>query len=162
MKRIMYITALAVLSLAATLGLSAQNAIRVEAPNVVAVNEQFNVTFIIEGEKNPSDFSWSPGEEFQLVWGPQKGTSTSIQIVNGKRTSSHQTTYTYILLPKSTGTFQIPSATANVSGDRISSSQTSIQVVTDASSSSSQGNQPPQMLPASRQQQVKYLRKICS
>ncbi|MBP5486633.1 MAG: BatD family protein [Bacteroidales bacterium] len=142
MKRIMYITALAVLSLAATLGLSAQNAIRVEAPNVVAVNEQFNVTFIIEGEKNPSDFSWSPGEEFQLVWGPQKGTSTSIQIVNGKRTSSHQTTYTYILLPKSTGTFQIPSATANVSGDRISSSQTSIQVVTDASSSSSQGNQP--------------------
>ena len=121
MKRIMYITALAVLSLASALGLSAQNAIRVEAPNVVAVNEQFNVTFIIEGEKNPSDFSWSPGEEFQLVWGPQKGTSTSIQIVNGKRTSSHQTTYTYILLPKSTGTFQIPSATANVSGDRISS-----------------------------------------
>jgi tetratricopeptide (TPR) repeat protein len=142
MKRIMYITALAVLSLASALGLSAQNAIRVEAPNVVAVNEQFNVTFIIEGEKNPSDFSWSPGEEFQLVWGPQKGTSTSIQIINGKRTSSHQTTYTYILLPKSTGTFQIPSATANVSGERISSSQTSIQVVTDASSSSSQGSQP--------------------
>ncbi|MBQ8062275.1 MAG: BatD family protein [Bacteroidales bacterium] len=141
MKRIMYITALAVLSLAATLGLSAQNAIRVEAPNVVAVNEQFNVTFIIEGEKNPSDFSWSPGEEFQLVWGPQKGTSTSIQIVNGKRTSSHQTTYTYILLPKSTGTFQIPAASATVSGDKIASSQTSIQVVTDASSSASQGNQ---------------------
>lgn len=140
MKRIMYITALAVLSLAATLGMSAQNAIRVEAPNVVALGEQFNVTFIIEGEKNPSDFSWSPSEDFQLVWGPQKGTSTSIQIVNGKRSSSHQTTYTYILLSKSTGTFQIPAATATVSGDKISSSQTSIQVVTDASSSS-QGNQ---------------------
>ena len=31
----------------------AQNAIRVEAPNVVGINEQFNVTFIIEGENSP-------------------------------------------------------------------------------------------------------------
>ena len=117
----------------------AQNAIRVEAPNVVGINEQFNVTFIIEGENNPSDFSWSQGEDFQLVWGPQKGTSSSVQIVNGKRSSSHQTTYTYILLPKSTGTFHIPAASATLAGERISSSSASIQVVTDASSS--QGSQ---------------------
>ena len=117
----------------------AQNAIRVEAPNVVGINEQFNVTFIIEGENSPSDFSWSQGEDFQLVWGPQKGTSSSVQIVNGKRSSSHQTTYTYILLPKSTGTFHIPAASATLAGERISSSSASIQVVTDASSS--QGSQ---------------------
>ena len=113
---------------------SAQNSIRVEAPGVVAVNEQFNVTFIIEGDKKTSDFSWSQGDDFQLVWGPQKGTSTSIQIINGKRSSSHQTTYTYILLPKAKGTFQIPVASATVSGDKIYSSPFSIQVVTDASS----------------------------
>ena len=136
MKR--YLNILALLLLAAFPSI-AQNAIRVEAPNVVALNEQFNVTFIIEGENSPSDFSWSQGDDFQLVWGPQKGTSTSVQVINGKRSSSHQTTYTYILLPKSTGTFQIPVATASVSGERISSSQTSIQVVTDASSA--QGNQ---------------------
>ena len=125
---------------------SAQNSIRVEAPGVVAVNEQFNVTFIIEGDKKTSDFSWSQGDDFQLVWGPQKGTSTSVQIINGKRTSSHQTTYTYILLPKAKGTFKIPPASATVDGERISSSQVSIQVVTDASSApqggqSGQGNQ---------------------
>ena len=117
----------------------AQGSIKVEAPNVVGADERFNVTFIIEGEKTPSDFTWSQGDDFQLVWGPQKGTSTSIQIINGKRSSSHQTTYTYILLPKAKGTFQIPVASATVSGDKIYSSPFSIQVVTDASSASSSG-----------------------
>ena len=122
--------------LTAIFQMSAQNVIRVEAPDVVAVNEQFNVTFIIEGEKSPSDFQWSSGDDFQLVWGPQKGSSSSIQIINGKRSSSHQTTFTYILIPKATGTFQLPVATALLSGDRISSTQASIQVVSDGASSS--------------------------
>lgn len=122
--------------LTAIFQMSAQNVIRVEAPDVVAVNEQFNVTFIIEGEKSPADFQWSSGDDFQLVWGPQKGSSSSIQIINGKRSSSHQTTFTYILIPKATGTFQLPVATALLSGDRISSTQASIQVVSDGASSS--------------------------
>lgn len=127
--------------LTAIFQMSAQNVIRVEAPDVVAVNEQFNVTFIIEGEKSPSDFQWSSGDDFQLVWGPQKGSSSSIQIINGKRSSSHQTTFTYILIPKATGTFQLPAATALLSGDRISSTQASIQVVSDGASSSRSSGQ---------------------
>ena len=122
--------------LTAIFQMSAQNVIRVEAPDVVAVNEQFNVTFIIEGEKSPSDFQWSSGDDFKMIWGPQKGSSSSIQIINGKRSSSHQTTFTYILIPKATGTFQLPAATALLSGDRISSTQASIQVVSDGASSS--------------------------
>ena len=74
--------------------LSAQNAIRVDAPNLVSSDEQFNVTFIIEGENAPSSFEWKQCPDFQLVWGPQKGSSTSISIINGKRTKSSQTTYT--------------------------------------------------------------------
>lgn len=120
---------------------SAQNSIRVEAPDVVALDEQFNVTFIIEGEKSPSDFSWSYGDNFQLVWGPQRGTSSSIQIINGKRSSSHQTTYTYILMPKSTGTFSLPAASATLGGERITSQPVSVQVVTDGASGSSSSSQ---------------------
>ncbi|MBQ6254507.1 MAG: BatD family protein [Bacteroidales bacterium] len=134
MRALKHIFAFAVLSLAAAVGVMAQSSIKVEAPNVVGADEQFNVTFIIEGEKGASDFSWSQGDDFQLVWGPQKGTSTRVSVINGKRTSSHQTTYTYILLPKATGSFQIQPATATVSGEKISSSPVSIQVVTDASS----------------------------
>ena len=133
MKRLFYIAAFLLMAI---FQVSAQDVIRVEAPDVVAVNEQFNVTFIIEGEKSPTDFQWSQGDDFQLVWGPQRGSSSSIQIINGKRSSSHQTTFTYILIPKATGTFQLPSATAMLSGNKIASSQVSIQVVTDGASSS--------------------------
>lgn len=138
MKRLFSIAAFL---LTAIFQMSAQNVIRVEAPDVVAVNEQFNVTFIIEGEKSPSDFHWSEGDDFQLVWGPQKGSSSSIQIINGKRSSSHQTTFTYILIPKSTGTFQLPVATAMLSGDKIASSSVSIQVVSDGASASQSSGQ---------------------
>lgn len=138
MKRLFSIAAFLLIAI---FQMSAQNVIRVEAPDVVAVNEQFNVTFIIEGEKSQSDFHWSEGDDFQLVWGPQKGSSSSIQIINGKRSSSHQTTFTYILIPKSTGTFQLPVATAMLSGDKIASSSVSIQVVSDGASASQSSGQ---------------------
>ena len=119
-----------------------QNSIQVQAPNVVAADEQFNVTFVIEGEHAPSDFSWSPGEDFKLVWGPQKGTSTSISIINGKKTRSSQTTYTYILMPKATGRFVLPEARATVKGAAISSSRQTVEVVSNgaAASGGSQGS----------------------
>lgn len=136
MKRLIYIVAFLLM---AVFTASAQNTIKVKAPDVVAVNEQFNVTFIIDGEKSPSNFQWSQGDDFQLVWGPQKGSSSSVQIINGKRSSSHQTTFTYILIPTATGTFQLPVATATLAGDKITSSPVSIQVVNDGGSSQSSG-----------------------
>ena len=49
----------------------AQTDIKVEVHNVVALDENFNVTFIVEGEETPKDFSWSAGDGFQVLWGPQ-------------------------------------------------------------------------------------------
>lgn len=124
---------------------SAQTEIKVEAPNVVAADEQFNVTFIIEGENNPSDFQWNPGNDFQVLWGPQSGHSTSIQIINGKRSKSVQTTYTYVLRPNAAGRFDIAPATAKVRGKEIKSAPYSIQVASAGAASSggrqSQGQQ---------------------
>lgn len=124
---------------------SAQTEIKVEAPNVVAADEQFNVTFIIEGENNPSDFQWNPGNDFQVLWGPQSGHSTSIQIINGKRSKSVQTTYTYVLRPNAAGRFDIFPATAKVRGKEIKSAPYSIQVASAGAASSgsrqSQGQQ---------------------
>ena len=109
--------------------LSAQPAIKVEAPNLVSIDEQFRVTFVIEGESRPKDFQWAPGEDFQLVWGPQRGTSSSISIVNGKTTKSVQNTYTYILMPKKAGSFRLPAASASVDGQSLTSRSASIDVV---------------------------------
>ena len=112
----------------------AQTSIQVQAHKVVSIDEQFNVTFVIEGAK-PSDFSWDPGAEFDLVWGPQQGRSTSIQIINGKRTESTQTTYSYILRPLKTGKFTLAKASAKVKGNEIYSTSHAIEVVSSGSSS---------------------------
>ena len=114
----------------------AQTGIRVEAPNVVAADEQFNVTFIIEGEDSPSDFSWASSDEFQVQWGPQQGKSTSIQIVNGKRSKTVQSTYTYVLRPVKAGKFALPTATAKVKGKQIASTQKIIEVAAAGAASS--------------------------
>ena len=115
----------------------AQTSIKVQTHNVVAADEQFNVTFIIEGEEKSSDFAWEPGEDFQLLWGPQQGRSTSVQMINGKTTKSVQTTYSYVLRPVKTGKFTLARASAKVKGQDIYSQPTTIEVVASGSSSSS-------------------------
>lgn len=127
-----------IIAVFAAAGLFAQGSIKVEVHNIVGADERFNVTFVIEGETRPSSFEWEPGNDFQLVWGPQKGTSTSIQIVNGKTARTSQTTYTYILLPKHTGSFQLPAATATVKGEEISSGPISVRVVDNGQNASGQ------------------------
>ena len=120
----------------------AQTSIQVQAHKVVSIDEQFNVTFVIEGAK-PTDFNWEPGADFELVWGPQQGRSTSVQIMNGKRTESSQTTYSYILRPLKVGKFTLAKASAKVKGDEIYSSPHTIEVVSSGSSSG-QSSQPSQ------------------
>ena len=126
-----------------TVLMSAQ--LRVEVPDVVSLDEQFNVTFIYEGANSPSGFEWTQGDDFQLVWGPQQGRSTSVQIINGKRTRTDQFTYTYILTPRKTGTFQIPAATVTVKGETYTAGPVSITVVSQGASAQTQqsgGGQP--------------------
>ena len=73
--KLKFLTAVASVCLAVTA--FAQSEIRVEAPNVVSADEQFNVTFIIEGEDKLSDFSWSQGDDFQLL--------EALEIVSGQK-----------------------------------------------------------------------------
>ena len=117
----------------------AQSTIRVEVHNIVELSERFNLVFIVEGEHAPSEFSWNPGEDFTLVWGPQKGTSSSVSIINGKTTRSSQTSYTYILQARKTGTFTLAPATAVVKGDEIHSKSIQITVVEGNDASAAQG-----------------------
>ena len=110
-----------------------------EVHNIVEQQERFNVVFVVEGEHSPSEFSWEAGDDFTVVWGPQKGSSTSIQIINGKTTRSSQTSYTYILQARNTGTFTIQPATAKIKGQEIHSKPVSIQVVSGGAAAQQQG-----------------------
>ena len=110
--------------------------IRVEVPSAVALDEQFNLTFVVEGNK-PSSFDWQCPADFQLVWGPQTGTSSSFSIVNGKTTRSTQTSYTYVLMPRKEGTFQLPAASAKVGNKTLTSPAKTIKVAKSGASSAS-------------------------
>ena len=134
MKRL-FVSIIATLACIAAL---AQSAIGVEVHNIVEQGERFNLVFVIEGENEPSEFNWNAGDDFTVVWGPQKGTSRSMQIINGKTTRSSQTSFTYILQAKSAGTFTIQPATAKVKGNTISSKPVSVQVVSGGSQASQQ------------------------
>lgn len=118
----------------------AQTRIDVQAPNMVEEGKTFNVVFVVEGEHSPSDFQWSAPEGMEVRWGPQKGTSTSVSIVNGHTTKSSKTTMTYVLMPTRTGTFQMGKATAKVGGNAISSKSFMVEVVASGAVTSS-GNQ---------------------
>lgn len=146
MRKILCILA-AVLS---AVSLSAQS-IKAEAPNLVSEGESFKVSFSIDGEDAPTSFEWAPGNDFKLVWGPQKGSSTSISIVNGSTTRKTSTSYTYVLEAVKAGVYTLPAASATVKGSLIKSRTLSVEVVSgvaqpsSASSSSSSSS-------ASRQQ----------
>ncbi len=135
MKRLILILAL----LFPAIGLGAQT-LRVDAPNLVAADEQFNVTFSVEGEHSVSSFEWNPGENFKLVWGPQKSTYSSTSIVNGKRSKSVTNSYTYVLMPLRAGTFSLPAAVATVQGKSVSSRSFSIEVVSGSASKPQSGS----------------------
>ncbi len=129
----------ALLAAAAAISALAQTRIDVQAPNMVEEGKAFNVVFVVEGEHSPSDFRWSAPEGIDVQWGPQKGTSTSVSIVNGHTSKSSKTTMTYVLVASRTGTFQMGKATAKVSGNTISSKNFMIEVVASGASTSSSG-----------------------
>ena len=123
--------------------LAAQN-LTLDAPSVVSMNETFRIVFTANG--NMSDFDWPGTGDFDVVWGPQKGSMSSTNIINGKRESSHTETYTYLLQPKAEGKFTIPAATARVDKKDCSTSPFTIEVVKaqqqqQSSSSSSSAQQ---------------------
>lgn len=150
MKKI-FLTVLSVLTAVVAV---AQPSIKVEAPNVVATDEQFNVTFIIEGENSPTDFAWVSSDDFQIQWGPQQGKSTSLQIINGQRTKSVQSTYTYVLRPVKAGRFTLPTATAKVKGKSISSESATIEVVAAGAASTRQSASRPSSGQTAQRQQA--------
>ena len=145
--RKLFLTAFLILS-AYVLG--AQNSIKVQTHKVVAADEKFNVTFVIDGKVSDTDFSWEPSADFQLLWGPQRGHSSSIQIINGKTTKSSQTTFSYILRPLKTGKFTLPRARAKIDGKEIVSKAETIEVV---GANQQAGQTPPQNNGSQQRQQ---------
>lgn len=97
------------------------------APSAVVMGEQFRLSFTVNAEGKELRVQEMP--DFEVLMGPSQSTSYSSSWVNGKSTSETTNTYTYILMPKKEGTFNIAPATIKVNGANYTSNALVIKVL---------------------------------
>ena len=115
---------------------------RAQAPKQVVVGRPFQVTYTVN--QRSRDLRAPEFTDFDVLSGPYTSTSSSTSFVNGKRTSSFEQTYTYMLMANKEGTFTIGPASVKVDGDNVQSNGVRITVLPAdqepaSSQSSSQG-----------------------
>lgn len=135
LKKTGYILVALILCLT-TSGAFAQHSFTVNAPAVVAGGEVFSVSFTAN-----SDVSNFQGPTFTgatVLAGPTQSYVRSTQITNGRRTSSKEITYNYVLQANESGQVSIGPAKATIDGNIYSTRQHSIDIVKGESSGQSQ------------------------
>lgn len=132
MKKILSI----VLFIGIALGVYADEVVfRAQAPKQVVVGRPFQITFTVN--QRSRDLRAPEFAEFDVLSGPYTSTSSSTSFVNGKRTSSFEQTYTYMLMAQREGTFTIGPATVKVDGENVQSNGVRIQVLPEDQQSTS-------------------------
>ena len=100
---------------------------RAQAPKQVVVGKPFQVTYTVN--QRSRDLRAPEFTDFDVLSGPYTSTSSSTSFVNGRRTSSFEQTYTYMLMAQRAGTFTIGPATVKVDGDPVQSNGVRIEVL---------------------------------
>jgi len=99
-----------------------------EGPEAVAVGEQFRLSFTLN-ESGGSDLQLPDLSNFDVLMGPTTSQSSSIQIINGKTSSSTSFSYMFVLRAKKEGKFTIRPASIKVDGKTYESNSLEIQIV---------------------------------
>jgi hypothetical protein len=113
--------------------------LKAEAPSVVAVGEQFMVSWTANSRNG--DFEAPEIRDFYILSGPQTSFSQSTQIINGKLTSSISNKYTYYLQATKEGNFTIAPGRYKVGNKEYLSDELKIEVVGEDSGVSRTGEQ---------------------
>lgn len=122
--------------------------------NKVAVDEPFQIQFMLENAPNVTSFTPPAFNDFEILQGPSQMQGQSI--MNGRR--SEYIALIYVVQPKRVGNFTLPGATARSDGKVVRSNPVTIEVL---KSNASRGQAPQQTAPqqgypqsrAQRQQQ---------
>lgn len=111
------------------------------APRSVAVNQQFRLSYKVN-RVNVGEPSIPSVQGIELLSGPHRSTQQSYSNINGRMEASEQVTFTYIMMATAEGDFRIPAATITVDGNKISSNELSVKVLSSnqASSASAGGS----------------------
>lgn len=127
------------IALMAAVSVSAQN-VRVQAPRSVIEGSMFHVVFELENQR-ASDIKVGKIEGCTELSGPAVTSSSSITIINGRRTESSTTGYAYTYRAVKAGSYTIPAATLIVDGKEVKSQPTEIKVLPPDSNPSSGASQ---------------------
>lgn len=109
-------------------------------PGTVVKGEQFQLVFSVNSD-DARDLRAPSISNFDIVFGPSSSSYSSMQVVNGKVTRDVATSFTYILIAKSEGTFTIPGATITAGGSKLTSNSVTIKVVPPDKASQAQQQQ---------------------
>jgi len=96
-------------------------------PGAVVKGEQFRLVYTVNAEAK--DLRAPDMPDFEVLMGPSKSYSSSVQVINGNVTSEISNSFTYILMASKEGTFTIPPATIVVEGKRFTSNPVVIKVL---------------------------------
>ena len=109
------------------------------APDAVVVGDQFRLSYTITTQE-VRNFRAPSIKGFEVLMGPSRSTQSSVQIINGKTTSTQSITFTYILMAKTEGEYTIPGATVTADGNQMVSNSVTIKVLpADKSAGQNQG-----------------------
>ena len=111
----------------ALMGFADEVVFRAQAPKQVVVGRPFQITYTVN--QRSRDLRAPEFTDFDVLSGPYTSTSSSTSFVNGKRTSSFEQTYTYMLMAQRAGTFTIGPATVKVDGENVQSNGVRIEVL---------------------------------
>jgi hypothetical protein len=110
-----------------------------DAPGVVAVGDQFRITYTVNSQ-DVKNFRASSMKGLDVLAGPYESRMTSSQYVNGHGSTVSSITFTYTVMASKQGTFSIAPASAVVNGNPSTSNALSIRVLpADKASAASSG-----------------------
>lgn len=118
---------------------------KASAPDAVVMGQQFQLTYTVN-EEGAGGLRTPDLADFEVLMGPTSSVSRSMQYINGKSSSSYSQTFTYVLMPKKEGTFNLSPATIKIKNSNYSSNSLVIKVLppdktAEAASSGSGGSQ---------------------
>ena len=129
------------LALAGALSAVAQNSFTVSVPEVVSTDEIFQVMFTATYESGKvSDFAPPAFDGFEVLAGPVSSTSTSIQSINGKTSTTRTQSYTYTVRLTQEGKVTVGPASVKIGKETYTTESRTVEAVKGQVPSGSGGN----------------------
>ena len=111
---------------------------RASAPSAVVMGQQFQLTYTVNTE-GATSLRTPDLSAFEVLMGPSSSVSRSMQIINGQTSSSYSQTFTYVLMPKKEGTFNIGPGSIKIKNANYSSNSLVVKVLPPDKAGSASG-----------------------